>query len=533
MRKIISILVALGLLLSFSTLAAPTAGAACTASVTLNPPTACAGALTTYTVNLTLPVTLAPGDLLSFEFGGATTFGTFADGEVTVDGHGVLAADVDASGAPSLNVKIPAAAGMLFAGTSILVVIPKVTNPAADDYELVLDYKESCCDPEVFDCADYTIYPATSTYGWVWDSSPMYDGLLPGFIPPFKACGQNVSMGATPVHLFDGKYANPFDLILKPTHVGCAGPCTLNVTFTLWLDAAPPGAKVSLGLNTTTGITHNLTLTDPVTVVTVSNFTLGNNDTLLWNNTIHFDLVGHYELCVKVWCPPGAGSCDTGCDPAGFTIAEECFPIEVYQWKDAFKIELDPKWNLISLPLFPFNTDIVALLGSMNASDQLMSVWYYDQCADPDPAIGDWLTDPGDGSGDLDTIEAGKSYWLRMKHPGDTGYVASKFPVSLWVWGTHAPMPPADPMAVFDVCEGFNMVGFKAPWIAGLPVTEFDEDYLWSFIGFAAQPDYGVLYSWDSSVQDWLWNYPYGETMTPGVGYWIAFNHDGQIYPKP
>ena len=93
-------------------------------------------------------------------------------------------------------------------------------------------------------------------------------------------------------------------------------------------------------------------------------------------------------------------------------------------------------------------------------------------------------------------------------------------------------MPPADPMAVFDVCEGFNMVGFKPPWVAGWPVGEWDDLYLWNWIdlfGF----HYGVIYSWNAATQDWLWNYPTWEWMMPGVGYWIAFDGDGKIYPKP
>ena len=522
MRKIISILVALGLVLSFSTLAAPTAGAACTASVTLNPATACAGALTTYTVNLTLPVTLAPGDLLSFEFGGATTFGTFADGDVTVDGHGVLAADVDASGAPSLNVEIPAAAGMLFAGTSILVVIPKVTNPAADDYELVLDYKESCCDPEVFDCADYTIYPSTSTYGFVWDSSPMYAGIAEGFIPPFQACGQNVSQGATPVYNFAaGKYANPFNLILKPTHVGCNGPCTLNVTFTLWLGAAPTGAKVSLGLNNTAAITHNLTLTDPVTVVTVGNFTLGANETLVWNSTIHFDLEGDYELCVKVWCPPGAGSCDTGCDPAGFTVAEECFPIHVEQWKLSFKIPLYAKWNLVSLPFRPFESDIDLMLDSFPNEDKVMAIWHYDQCVD------DWFGYAGHG---LTDMVDGDSYWIRLPYSA-TAPIGTSYG-DWWVFGTDRPYEEAPVPFNYEVCQSWNMVGFTPIWVAGVPQNASDKTYLWNWWDVPGTfADYGLIYGWAPATQTWAVQTPGAGTLVPGDGYWISFEQDGFINP--
>jgi len=65
------------------------------------------------------------------------------------------------------------------------------------------------------------------------------------------------------------------------------------------------------------------------------------------------------------------------------------------------------------------------------------------------------------------------------------------------------------------------------------PQQEWDDLYLWNWLDLFGGPEYGVIYSWDSTVQDWLWSYPYNELMTPGVGYWIPFSHDGEIYPKP
>jgi hypothetical protein len=203
----------------------------------------------------------------------------------------------------------------------------------------------------------------------------------------------------------------------------------------------------------------------------------------------------------------------------------------VYQWKDASYIELCPKWNLISLPLYPFSTDIADVLAPLARPDQLMSVWYFDQCADPDPDVGTWHVYPGD----LDTMVAVNAYWMRTCHPGDPGYDPAAFPLILWVWGNHAPMPPADPMGSFDVCEGWNMVGFKPPW-SGVPLVpqqEWDDLYLWNFWDtMLTSPDYGTIYEWDATVQDWIWYYPMGCLMDPGEGYWIPFSRDGEIYPK-
>jgi hypothetical protein len=168
-----------------------------------------------------------------------------------------------------------------------------------------------------------------------------------------------------------------------------------------------------------------------------------------------------------------------------------------------------------------------------------MSVWYFGQCEDPAPNAGVWHTEVYDAptntfTGDVDNIVAGKSYWVRMKHPGDAGYNSTLFPVNLWVWGNHAPMPPADPMGYFDVCEGWNMVGFKAPWSGTplAPISEDDDDYLWNFNG-AGQVAYGLIYDWVESIQDWTYHLPAACAMQPGVGYWIPFDGDSEIYPKP
>jgi len=524
-RKIISILIVLGLVLAFSAVAVPAVGAACTATVVVAP--TCAGSAATYTVNFTAPKTLQPGDLLSFEFGAGTTFGTFLDNDVTVNNNGggakgVLKSKVTPSGT-TLNVEIPVACGTVYIGSMVQVVIPKVTNPGVGTYTLNLDYKESCCPAVVFGCATYTITPKTSTYDFFWDSSPTYPGLDDGFIPPFKACGQNASeliVGATAPIAVGAGWANAFNLTLKPTLVGCFGPCTLPVTVTLWLSGAPTGAKVSLALNSS-AITHNLTLTSPVTEIFVGNYTLGNNDTITWPNFIHFDTVsapGNYTICVKAFCPPGAESCQTGCNPQGSTVADECFNIKVYQWKEAFKIPLARKWNLISLPLVPLvSTTPAALLDAYAYDDQVVSIWYFDQNVDK------WYVYPaGTVGGDLalTTIEDGKAYWMRIKY--DTTHPAGDPLDGLWVWGTKKPVPPSAPSA-YPVYLGWNMIGFTevAPNSPMLPTG-----YLWNFSG---SPTYGAVCGWNAGTQ--VWDPITAVSMAAGKGYWVPFSGAGTIYP--
>jgi hypothetical protein len=526
-KKILSILIALGLVLSIFTIAAPTAGAACNATVTASAPPFCAGAKDTYNIAIAKsPVTLLAGnDMLSVEFGAGTTFDTFSAGDIKVNGNNV---DVTKVVITDSKLVFPTPV-QINAGAAITIVIAEVINPAPGQYSLQLDYQLSCCDPVVFDCGDYTVVPAISEYDFYFDFSPTYTGLVPGYVPPFKACGQNMS---TTVHNTSiGGFLEPFDVVLDTVSAGCAAPC-VNATMWFVLEACPPGEVVTLNWSDT-GTWYTLVADNISAKYYVNNVTLPVSGKINFPAQIHFSSPGEYSLCFYAECPAvpcGAGSA---------IIAEECLEATVYQWKDAFKIELKPKWNLISVPLYPFDTTIESIFASVGALDQLMSVWYFGQCEDPDPDEGVWHTEVYNSTaktftGDVDNIVAGKSYWVRMCHPGDAGYNATLFPVSLWVWGNHAPMPPANPMGYFDVCEGWNMVGFKAPW-TGTPLAataEMDNLYLWNFNG-AGQVEYGLIYDYDEDIQDWTYHLPAGCNMTPGVGYWIPFDGDSEIYPKP
>ena len=483
-----------------------TAGAACTATVTVTPP--CAGTGAVYNITFTSPATLlAVNDLLSVDFAAGTTFAsTFTAADIHVDG--IAAPSVVVSGL-HIEFPIPATHATILPGATVNVVISDVINPVTPGaYTLSLDYKLACCPAVVFGCAPYTIIPATSTYDFFWDSSPTYPGLSPDFVPPFKACGQNLT-GA--VDLGGGKFANLFNLILKPTVVGCLAPCSPNVTITLNLTAAPAGSNVTLIF---AGTTYNLVPTTaiPQPEIVVASVLLGANTTVIFNNSIHFDTVGTYQICVKAICPAGAPDCATGCSPAAKLVADQCFNVKVYQWKDATKITLQEKWNLISLPLVPLADPPVAdVLAAIPAADRanILSIWHYNRCTD------DWSIWAADGSQtSLTQLVDGEAYWVRVKYP-----LAGCGNISLWVWGTEKPMPPAAP-AQYNVCEGWNMVGFLGT--SNMAV----DSYLWNWGGLP------VAYTWDPgcwNVQNWRL-LGGSDNMTPGAGYWVAFPADGAIF---
>jgi hypothetical protein len=544
-KKIISILLALGLVLSLTVMAAPVSADVDGPGVTPNPqvifggppPCNCAGMTTCCNISFDITALMEEGvHEICIEFPADTYVpATFNDGDI-----GIYTSAFPGVFYPCFGSEVTVTDTTY--GTQLCAILntPWDVWPAADNpisiaitraagiknpttpgsYQLyVWTTRPQDSTPVLSD--PYVIAPQFSTYDFQFDFSPTYPGLNPGFVPPFKACGQD--MPTTSFCSTINGFLEPFDLNLITTVPGCSAPCSAA---DMWfvVEKCPVGEVITLVWDSGT-TTYTLTNADEGDVQALPSVALTPLTTRTWSNEIHFSSPGDYEICFYLECP--AVPCQA---PGAEIVAEECLLASVYQWKNWFQIDLNPKWNLISLPLFPFNTDIEYIMSSLNWSDQFMSVWYYDRCEGAD---GTWHSYPGD----LDTMEAGNAYWIRMKHPGDVGYNASfntSNQAGLFVWGTHAPMPPADPMQSFDVCEGWNMVGFKPPWVGTplAPTWEWDDLYLWNFFTIFGMPEYGTIYEWDSTVQDWNWYYPYGCQMQPGLGYWIPFERDGEIYPK-
>jgi len=173
-------------------------------------------------------------------------------------------------------------------------------------------------------------------------------------------------------------------------------------------------------------------------------------------------------------------------------------------------------WNLISLPIVPFDTSIESVLSSLAFPYDLVSVWYYDCCED------EWLVYVNGYTtfNTLKTMEDGKAYWILMRYPDEQHRdpaVSGTYPYTLWVFGMKAPMPPGLPSS-YDVCTGWNMVGFRS-------VEDMaPEDYLEAF----SPSEYGAIYGWDPYLQDWVTN---PDKLLPGYGYWIPFSVAGAIQP--
>jgi hypothetical protein len=541
-RKILSIVLALAVVLSLSAVfTAPVAADVSGVHVDFDPACACQPAVYNVTFNLSASLTQGVG-CVNIQFPAGTTFdptgGAWDDGYILIGPAANASAAVEVFGAEvtvtGTTVSFIPPADFEVTDNPILVQFTAdagVTNPCTPGKYYV--YVSTCRAPDATPVKSnrITIVPCFSTYMIAWDSSPTYAGIAPDFVPPFKACGQNVSYGPVAPFMFaPGKYQNGFNITLTPDVVGCFGPCTGNVTVYFQLTSSPQfpagsGLLSHVTLNWTGGpniqtpykvLTYDSTATTPSTKFILSKVSIDEDTTDSWAGMIHFDTVGDYTLHFWVVCPGGTGgTCVPG--SASSTIVDRTFTIHVYQWKDVGKIILKEKWNLISLPLVPFDTSTDSLLASLDPAaldgdltNDLISIWnYYD---------GDWELNPS-------TLVDGRSYWVRMSYP----FVPAGSNYTWYIFGTAKAMPPAAPLA-YPMDLGWNMFGF----------TELADStygtYLWNF-GASPLPAAPLVYGWNNTGS-WLtsgWNMVAnpGGALVSGQGYWGYFPNGGVVVPKP
>lgn len=528
MKKIISILIALGLVLSLTVMATPASADVTKADVVLND--YCEYNMATYnitfnvtgdlvigttTVTITFPVdTAVPAVFNSstnyIEVGNAAGMAIVPTTWVTVAGQSVtfyspvhVVALVD----PVVWVFFNEVLGPPAAG---------IVNPVAGKYKLYVS-TSAPVDVTPVASSEYTIVPKYSTYEFIKDFGPTYPGIAPDFIPPFKA-GLVGQVGYGSLCTTTGTWMNVFNLTLQNVAPpGCLAPC-VNATVWFQLTKAVPGSHVTLAINgtwSTLSLPDPLPLSNSIAYIPGINVTLGTTFYELWEVMLSFDLVGDYELCVYAQCPY-----EIECAPPGTTIiAENCMEITAHQWKDPFGLNLSRKWNLISLPLVPFDSDVDAMLASLHpaVAADIISIWNYDSCSDT------WYVKGQTNSFEtLTDIEDGKAYWIRSVY--NLTHAAGAPLGTWWIWGNAEPMPPDAPSA-YAVCEGWNMVGFRSM------VNRDDDDYLWNFWVMGA-PLYGLMYSWDATTQGWVTGMPGTPVvMTPTTGYFIPFSVNGNIYP--
>jgi hypothetical protein len=549
-RKIISIVLALAVVLSLSMIVtAPAAAKVNSVHVAVSPSCACSVGVYNITFNATASLTEGVHSVC-IAFPAGTTFhptgGTWKDGYIMIGKNGTALSKVFGS-------------EVTVTGTTVCFLVPKdfvpptdnpinvvftssagVANPCTPGKYQLSVYTDRAPDSTPVLSNKYTIVPCYSSYEFLWDSSPTYPGIAEDFVPPFKAGGQanNATLGIGGAVAFSGGYLNAFNLTFDAYPVGCFVPCT-TVDIYVSLTASPqfpcvspyPSSKVTLNLTNANNSSWTLatkTLTwNPCTdadgvpdeILIANDVPLTTAFTTTWAGLIGFDTVGAYTICFSAVCPGIAGApCELPTTPEESVLVQRCIDFNVYQDKDAHKIILDEKWNLISLPLVPFNTDIDTILSAAdldlfpaNGVSDLISIWSYDRCADA------WTMYPGGG---LTSLVNGKSYWVRMPYPITGNY-------TLWVFGTAKAMPPAAPLA-YAMCPGWNMFGF----------TEMGNmlysGYFWNF-GGTPLPPAPLVYGWnntgDWTTSGWKMIVNPGGTLVSGQGYFGYFPTGGIIVP--
>ena len=538
MKKIIGILLALSLVLSLAVMAAPVAAKVSAVAVTVTD-TNCACSVGTYTISFNITASLTQGvHCVCITFPAGTTVPTtYKDGDITIEGDSVFGSEVTVDG--NTVCFLPPATYTVAANEEINVVFTKdagIINPCTPGKTYQLEVY-TCREPDSTPVKSnkYTILPCICEFEFVWDSGPTYPGIAEGFVPPFKACGQNVSNNqtiASAVNIGNAshpKFMNAFNLTFM-ADPGCNPPCLGNVTLKMSLVAAPqfpceadPTAYATINLTGPCGGVNMTKLSfnecvddEPEELVIGSIYQPACNDTCVFEGLIHFDTVGEYTICFWAECPGAVGApCQPPAGGDAQKFAETCLDFKVYQWKDAEVEYLREKWNLISLPLVPLveGMSVEDALASIPAADlaNILSIWYYDRCAD------EWLVWAADGSqSSLTTLEDGKGYWVRVAYP-----LPGCGNITWWKWGTYLPVPPASP-AEYPVCEGWNMIGLTG-WF-----TQSPSGYLWNWPTI-----HPVVYKWVPgcwTTQGWSL-IPWATVgMNMGEGFWIAFPADGAVY---
>ena len=184
----------------------------------------------------------------------------------------------------------------------------------------------------------------------------------------------------------------------------------------------------------------------------------------------------------------------------------ETVTVEVTTDITGLYVELEEGWNMFSLPLIPDDSSIEVVLADV--MENVESVWSYDEgwsTYNPAMPMISTLTDLVDGTG----------YWVKMTAT-DTVTVS----------GVELP-DPGSLLPVYDVVEGWNLIGFKSVDEMTIP------GYLTTIPNTVLESS--VCYGWDATSQAYdmvSLGLPTTDDMFfPGEGYWLYLTEDASIAP--
>ena len=198
-------------------------------------------------------------------------------------------------------------------------------------------------------------------------------------------------------------------------------------------------------------------------------------------------------------------------------------PVDEEKFKvfgESFEIQINKKWNLVSVPFVLLNSDIEEVFDSI--SENIATVWTYDAASDQ------WYVyRPGEPNNNLEEINTGWGYWIEALE-NDWLLIGGDLFMP-------AVLPPNR-----ELKEGWNLIGYYG--------TEGQMGYYGP--DGNGKPAYCALYTlvgtnlvpkWSSLLTYWEPDNPeqwkeYGiildNNLDPGAGYWIHLKEDGDYAPS-
>ncbi|MFH0954836.1 MAG: hypothetical protein V1777_01930 [Candidatus Micrarchaeota archaeon] len=225
-------------------------------------------------------------------------------------------------------------------------------------------------------------------------------------------------------------------------------------------------------------------------------------------NQIQFFFLEETEHNLKFYCEDALGNISS--------IDDEKFKVE----GTAFKINLNRKWNLISVPFVLQNDDPANVFES--ADENIDGVWNYDAFTNQ------WYvfrpSDPG--ASNLDSIIPGNGYWVSALNPAIITLGGSLF--------SPQTVPPEKPIKG----NSWNLVGYfgtESTYATGDDLTYDgpDQEGREAYCVFASLVDDMFDIPFSSLLTYWEPNNPHQwmpfsffDNMDPGAGYWVYANQD-------
>ncbi|RLJ03870.1 MAG: hypothetical protein DRP18_05485 [Candidatus Aenigmatarchaeota archaeon] len=185
----------------------------------------------------------------------------------------------------------------------------------------------------------------------------------------------------------------------------------------------------------------------------------------------------------------------------------------------SFNIQLNKKWNLISVPFVMLDDSIKEVFKDI--ANETEAVWTYD----PENEICDeeWCVyTPGEGPDTLKEMTPGWGYWVLMNSSAmEEDSVMLTIGGDLFIEG----VTPPDK----SIIHGWNLIGYYGT--DGL--LEYDGPDKEGKPAYCALFDLGESHldkGWSSLISYWKGNwleYTYCDEMDPGAGYWLRATENG------